>query len=438
MSAVRIAAIGAGSFVFGPSLLAQGFLEHALPDLDFALMDVDAAGLAPMVRLGQRMAADAGVASTLHGYTDRRAALAGADFVLVCAAPGHPACFRRDTALMDKHAPGLYPTHFSGITGLGYALRQLAFFDALLTDMHALCPGAWLFALSNPLPPLALLAHRRGIRTIGFCSAAVEGYSHVWQLLHPGSPPLPYPYTEARAAYRLVCGGTNHLSWVTGLADAVTGADLLPSLRAALDEGRTFGQPLSLAVSRKAGALVLPNDHHLVDFVEPHPDCTLRRALPTHGTEAERAARIRQLHAVAEGTLSYETILQSPSWERPMEAVAGLAYGRTCRMEAVNLVHDAGQVPGLPEGCFVETPCVIAGGKAVPERIELPPGALAYCQRAAALAIAMVEAFEAGTRESLRRVVEVDPTLPDKDAAWCAVEAILQADAERLAPRFAG
>lgn len=436
MPRARVAAIGAASFVFGPSLLAQAFRDHALSGLDLALMDVDEPGLARMVRLGRRMAAEAGVDATVEGYTDRAAALADADFVVVCAAPGHLARFRRDIGLMDEFAPGLYPTQFSGVTGLGYALRQMVFFDALVTDMLARCPRAWLLALSNPLPPLALLAHRRGIRTLGLCSAAVEAYSHVWQLLHPGSPPLPYPYDHARARYRIVSGGTNHFCWLTQLTDLTTGEDRLPALRSALDKEVAFGQPLSLAISREARALVLPNDHHIVDFVEPHPEHTPFRAPVGHGSDTERDERSQQLECAASGQLGMHVILRTPAWERPMDVVAGMAFGKACRMESVNLIHDLGQVPGLPEGCFVETPAVISPEGAVPERVVLPPAPLRWCQRAATLAMGMTDAFEAGTRPALREVVEMDPTLPDKQAAWRAVEAVLQADADCLAPRF--
>ena len=42
MARLKIAVIGAGSFVFGPSIVLQTIVEHRLQNVELALVDVDA------------------------------------------------------------------------------------------------------------------------------------------------------------------------------------------------------------------------------------------------------------------------------------------------------------------------------------------------------------------------------------------------------------
>lgn len=434
----RIAAIGAGSFVFGRSLLRQALVDHDLPAAELRLMDINEPVLEAMAAYGRRLGAAHGRGTAIHAYTDRRAALAEADYVTCCAAPRHVASIQEDMAICDELAPGHHPGEFHGVVGIGYALRQLTFLDGILEDMAAVCPEARLINMANPLPHLLLHADRRGRIAYGFCGAGLEGWSHIWRLL-TGGEALRYPFAEARARYDFAWAGTNHFTWVTTLTDRETGRDLRPDLIEALRAGRGFGNPMCEAVSRAVGVFLLPNDHHVVDFLDPAVG-----ALPTirtswHGSDAERAATLRQLEAAAGGEIPPDAFEGEESWERPVDLMVAETGGPACRIEALNLPNRYGpegtpQLPGLPAEAIVETPATIdaAGGHA--EVVELPPEPKALCARAASVTTAVVDAFEARSRARLREAVELDPTILDKAAGWRAVEAILAQHAERIHP----
>ena len=66
MAGCKVALIGAGSYVFGPSVLDQAILQHALPGLHLALVDVDGETLGLMANVGRRMARETGVNTPHH------------------------------------------------------------------------------------------------------------------------------------------------------------------------------------------------------------------------------------------------------------------------------------------------------------------------------------------------------------------------------------
>ncbi|MCC6356971.1 MAG: hypothetical protein IT577_24045, partial [Verrucomicrobiae bacterium] len=87
MSTWKVAVLGAGSFVFGPTAIAGVIRDHDLGAGELALMDVDADALARMAAVAQRLAADLHRPIRVTAHTDRAAALDGADFVICAAAP---------------------------------------------------------------------------------------------------------------------------------------------------------------------------------------------------------------------------------------------------------------------------------------------------------------------------------------------------------------
>src|SRR6185369_9731356 len=82
MPAEKIAIIGGGSAYVPGVLYSLATSGEALAGSEIALMDIDPARLPMMTRIGQRMAAEAGVALTVTETTDLRKALHDATFVL--------------------------------------------------------------------------------------------------------------------------------------------------------------------------------------------------------------------------------------------------------------------------------------------------------------------------------------------------------------------
>jgi len=426
MPDVKVAVIGAGSYVFGASILKQALLEHRLDGVELALMDVQPDLVGLMGGVGQRLVCELGLKSRVSVHTHRDAALDGADFVLCAAAAEIHRRFMMDCEAVARFCPGHWVTEFGGVAGTSYSLRQIALITGLADAMKLRCPSAWLLNSSNPLPRVCQAAHERGARTVGFCSVAVGGLSGVWHLLH--GEWLPWPPTRAEAAWDVTMAGVNHLSWLIGLRDKATGADLMPELRRQIAESGDASR--SFALARETGCLPMSGDSHIRDFLEPLGPPPPHDA-PHHGTAQEREARLALLREVADGRRAWDPLFEHAAWERPVDLVAAMAVGRPCHFHALNLPN-AGQVPNLPRGVFVETPAEGTSGGPVPVAVELPASVAPYCERAARVTDAIVRAASERSRKLLREAVELDPTILDKRAGMQGVNACLEAHADLL------
>jgi alpha-galactosidase len=432
MSEVKVAFIGAGSFVFGPSVLAQALLENRTANLHLALVDIDDQVVQLMGGVGLQMARRTGVNARITAHTAREDALDGADFVICSAAPQLHRRFQIDRDIIRRRMPKQTVTEFGGPAGIGYSLRQIAFIEQVVADMKRLCPGAWLLNSANPLPRVCQAAHELGVRTAGFCSAAIEGYDMLWRILHGRG--LEYPYAEARDNLSVTMAGTNHFCFAVEVFDRRSGKDLLGLVREKLARGATSGNPRGEQLSRETGYLAIPNDHHVGDFIHPTADSPSREH-SSHGDAKQRERRLVLMRDVAERGERMEELLSHPSWERPMDLVASMTDGRKVEFNTLNLVN-AGQIPNLPHGVFVETPVTADAAGAHPKTIKLPESVEPHCRLATEVTDTIVKAGLSGRRELAHKALELDPTVVDKKAGAETLDEILAAHADVL-PRFA-
>ncbi len=428
MPDVKIALIGAGSYVFGPSVISAVLLEQKLAGAHLALMDVDEEILEPLTGAARRIADQAGIDVKITGHLDRSDAIRAADFVLSAAAPEMASRLETDQQIIARHLPDHIVTEFGGIVGISYSLRQIAFYQALADDMLAKCPGAWLLDAANPMPRICQATALRGVATAGFCSAAEEAYTMLWHLFEGEN--IDYPYTAARQRWKITTAGLNHFAWVVQLTDRQDGTDQLDAVRRRLAEGASTGQPISDTVSAKAGYLLVPNDHHTQDFLPPmRPE--LSRRTTWHGSADQRGQRCQLLRAIAEGVEPTTHITQRGSWEKPVDFVAAVIRDEPVHFERLNLLN-TGQIPTLAENVFVETPVEVDGGGPKPATIDLPQPVQDYCRPVANHSDLIVQAAIEHSREKVHQAVRTDPTITDKAAGIAAIDDCLAAHADIL------
>jgi len=424
MASLKIAVFGAGSFVFGPSVLKGVYLERKLKDLHLALVDLDREALDLMAGVAKRLARETGIEPTISTHTDRREALDGSSFVLTAVAQQIRKRHAMDCAEIRKHAPREVPTEFGGIAGISYSLRQIALLSSIGADVKRFCPQAHLLNMANPLPRVCQALHEDGLKVTGFCSASYSGYSMAWWALRGDR--LQYPFGPAREAWHARFGGLNHFAWLLELRDRSSGADLLPELARRAERL----PPLTARLFREAGYLLMPGDGHIRDFLEPVPE-TPRDEHFAHGSGEERQARLEALRAVAEDRAPYEPLFAHESWEKPVDLVAALSGNGTASFEALNLPN-AGQLPGVPDGVYVETPAAADASGVKTETTRLPEQPLALCQRTAHVTTLIVRAARERSFKRLREAVEADPVIVDKQAGWRALQGCLDAHADVL------
>jgi alpha-galactosidase len=391
-------------------------------------MDVDREILEPLTGAARRIADQAGIDVQITGHLDRRDAMQGADFVLSAAAPEMAARLETDQQIIARHLPDHIITEFGGIVGISYSLRQIAFYQALADDMLARCPGAWLLDAANPMPRICQATALRGVPTAGFCSAADEVYTMLWHLFEGEN--IDYPYTEARQRWQVTTAGLNHFAWVVRLIDRADRTDQIEAVRRRLAQGASTGQPISDAISARAGYLLVPNDQHTQDFLPPmRPE--LSRQTTWHGSADQRSRRCRLLRAIAEGSEPTSHITQRGSWEKPVDFVAAVIRDQPVHFERLNLLN-TGQIPALAENVFVESPVTVDAGGPRPETVDLPESVQEYCRPVAAQNDRIVQAAIEQSRQKVHEAVQMDPTITDKSAGIAAIDECLAAHADIL------
>lgn len=428
MAQVKVAVVGAGSFVFGPSVLYEALVQLRLTGLELALMDVSADSVELMAGVGRRLVADQGLPVTVSAHTSLATALPGASFVVCSAARELLKRFQLDAAAIAQHAPDHLTTEFGGVAGISYSLRQIALIEDLTNAMKQHCPGAWLLTCANPLPRVCQAAHENGVRTVGFCSVSSGLLGDLWHLFH--GTPLPFPWTVAQERWQLTMAGLNHFAWLLGLTERATGHDLLPEFRRRRAGHADPHNPRREQLYRDTGYLVATADGHTRDFLSPL-GATADRHAPHHGTAAEREQRLVYLQAVAAGTAPADGL--HVAWEKPMHLVAGMAFGRQLAFNSLNLINE-GQIPNLPRHVYVETPAVATAAGPVPSQLSLPATVLPYCERTALVTATIVRAARERSRQLVHAAVELDPTIVDKTAGRAAMDACLAAHADLLPP----
>jgi len=426
----KVAFVGAGSFVFGPTMLAQALLENRMDGLTLALIDPASSVLEPMAELGRRMSEAIGLDTQIATYESASApgALEGADFVISCAAVGMNRRFAMDRDIIREVYPEHLITEFGGVQGISSSMRQLTFVGSLAAEMRKRCPDAVLLDVANPMPRLCQMAHEEGVKTIGFCSVSISGYGRLWRILREES--IDYPFTAAREAYKVTMGGTNHLSWLVSVEDRATGEDLMPELlrRLAAREGSVKSK--SEAWGRKTGHFPMSGDDHIQDFLPPE-GLEHSIEISSHGSDADRARRMADLLAASRGEASWESLIDHPSWERPFDVIRALRGGEPTEVDSLNLVNE-GQIPQLPWGVYVETAAVADadGVRAIP--LNLPESVIAIARATAEQHDLLVRAARAKSLSLVMEAVENDPTILDKTKGRAAIERCLAAHVDLI------
>ena len=423
---VKVAVIGAGSYVFSVGLLHDLILDAGLA-LDLTLVDPNTEVAESMARVARRMAESVGADLKIDATSDRASALKGAHFVTNSAAVQLQSRYERDRAVIAKHGLREIASECGGVGGLAYALRTVPLALGITHDMEMHCPGAWLLNVSNPLPRVitALSRHSR-IRNLGFCNVAQGGeraYQNVADLLNRNVDEL-----------EVTSAGLNHFAWLLAVRDRKTGEDLLPAANAALKGGAWSDRPLSVSLWQKYGLLPLSGDSHLGEYL-PFDPALMHEHPAHHGNPHERAGRLDAVRQVAQGQRPWQSLMDGRSWERPGDVIAALSRGQELPLNMVNLVN-GGRLPGLPDNAVVELPAQVSGGMVTPLKVSaLPEDLLPYLRQVSHVHDLAAEAAATGDVRLVDEAVLADPAIPDKRAGLAAIHELLRVHADVL-PQF--
>ena len=419
--------VGAGSFVFAPTVIDDLYTQCRVP-AELWLVDTDLSAAQRMARVAEAVAGTNGLKPVICACSDWNDALDGADAVFFSAAVQGKRRYMIDAEILKGENLADQARECGGLAGLSYALRTCTLILKLCADMRRVCPDAVLLDAANPLPRVACAANRYGgIRTYGFCSAAVgpDGKcEQVGRLLGRDARQL-----------KITAAGVNHFSFLISCEDASTGENLMPQVERLTAAGG-FGADRRYFYETYGGVCMLPADH-AADFVACVPSFVRRIVPPFHGDEAERSRRVLELENVAQGGSGWADIVARSSWEHPAQAASALFAGQSCDLAALNVTND-GNIPEIGAGEYVEVPASIREGTVQARRGIVMPGKTGeICRRVSRIHALCAEAAATGRRSILDEILESDPALEacDPAAARRALERMLKAHADCL-PQF--
>ncbi|MFF4845502.1 alpha-glucosidase/alpha-galactosidase [Streptomyces collinus] len=428
MTAPKVVLVGAGSVVFTQGLLADLFSFPELRAARIALHDIDPERLATAEAATRYIADRRGARPEVSAHTDRRMALADADFVLNLVQIGMNEATRTDFDVPARYGLSQTIGDTLGIGGIFRALRTFPFLKALGEDILAVCPDAWLLNYTNPMAMnVQYLTEATGLdRVVGLC------HSVHWTL-HDLCRLVGAPFDEVT----FTAAGVNHQAWV--LRFEHRGENLYRRLDALIDDDPQLRRRARVDMYRRLGYFPTETSEHSSEYVPWYlgrREEIERLRLPVGAylgiSDENLTAYADTRDALAagsaltvEGTMEYAPqIIHSVVTGRPRAV-----YGN---------VPNRGLIENLPDRGTVEVPCLVDGSGIRPTRAGRLPAQLAALNRAyLSVNDLVVRAALEDDPRHIRHAAMVDPAtaaaLP-VERIWDLCDEMVQAHAALLQP----
>jgi alpha-galactosidase len=367
----RIVSIGAGSVVFTRNLVGDILDRPELRGVEIALHDIDQGRLESAEGMARLVARERGAAPRITAHLDRRSAIDGADHVINMVQIGGHEATLRDFEIPARFGLRQTIADTLGIGGIFRTLRTAPHMLALGREMAELCPRAWLLNYTNPMAMLCWLVYA-GTPTsqvVGLCHSVQYTVEQLAALV--GVP-------EAEVTF--LSAGVNHQAFLLRLEH--DGDDLYPRLDERIAGDPELQRRVRVALYRRLGYYPTESSEHAAEYVPwfmRHDDQLERFRTPVdeyvRRSEANLAEYEETRRAVARGDVG--------ALERSNEYAAGIIGAMETGEPAViygNVLND-GLLPGLPDGCCVEVPCVVDRTGVRPTPVPEYPAELAALNR---------------------------------------------------------
>ena len=400
----RIAFVGAGSAVFTRNLVGDVLSLPELRDTTtFALMDIDADRLATAEIVARRLVEAHGARASVEATQDRRAALAGADYVVTSFQVGG----YRPATVIDFEVPKRYGLRQTiadtiGIGGIMRGLRTIPVLLDVCRDLEELSPDALLLNYVNPMAMLCwAVAEASSIRTVGLCHSVQHTAAELAADLG-----LPAGEVDHRVA------GINHVAFFLELTRA--GEDLYPALRRVTPPEHNR---VRYELLEHFGFFVTESSEHFAEygpwFIKDGRDDLIERFnVPLDEYPRRCEAQLAEWDALRADLEGGGTVATARSHEYGADIIRACETGVPFRFNGnvPNRFGDGLLIDNLPADCCVEVPCVAGAGGIEPQPVgALPRQLAALIQTNVNVQGLTVEAALTGRREAVHQAAMLDP-----------------------------
>jgi alpha-galactosidase len=425
--APKITIIGGGSHQWVPKLVIDIARTPSLQESAIVLEDIDASRLPLTTAYVEHVAKVLDIPLTVSSTSDQRAALEGADFVIVNISTGGFASMRHDLEI-----PARYGLHQStgdtvGPGGVMRGVRNIPVLLSIARDMEAVCPDAWLLNLTNPMTTLCRAVTKdSAIKTVGLCHEVTIMSFYLSLLLDVGFFDVHPTIT-----------GVNHLPVITAcdaggrdglaaLAELVAGRGREAVLSFPLEllghdplpagqqwtKGRLLDlHQVKMELFARTGALPAAGDRHVVEFfpgfLTEASEHGKRWGVHLTGIAAREADERRYVREL-EDALGSDEVSDMPSGEMVHTVINSLLTG--ARADLPLNLPNAGQCPDLPPDVVVESMCTVDNTGIRGRDTARAPALLAeQLRRVSASQELVVSAGISGRRDDVFAAMVADP-----------------------------
>jgi alpha-galactosidase len=362
----KITFMGAGSTVFVKNIIGDCMLSEVLRDWHFALYDIDGQRLKESKLVAQALNANinAGRAKiTAHlGVGNRRAALAGADYVINAIQVGG----YQPGTVIDFQIPKKYGLRQTigdtiGIGGIFRGLRTIPVMLDFARDMEAACPDAWMLNYTNPMAIVtAAMLLGSSVKTVGLChSVQTCARSLLWRL----------GVLDQVKDLRWKIAGITHQAWLLEIRDGEE--DLYPLIRKLAAEKNRQARKKGAAkhddmvrmeVLRHFGCYVTESSEHTAEYMpywinSRHPELIEEFNIPLDEYPRRCVEQIENWKRQRDALLKNAKL----GHDRSDEYAAGIMQAMETG-PAISIggnVLNTGLITNLPSKAVVEVPCLV-------------------------------------------------------------------------------
>lgn len=422
----RIVFVGAGSVEFTRNLLGDLLSYPELREVAIVLHDIDEDRLATAVRMARWTADALGANPTIEAHLDRRAAFAGADFVINTIQVGGARATEIDFDIPRRYGLKYTINDTINVGGVMRGLRSIPVLLDIVRDMEEICPDAWFLNYTNPMSILIwAVTERSRVRTIGLCHSVYWTIHAIGEYI--GVPVEEIDYESA---------GVNHLAFVLRLQRS--GEDLYPLLDAAIREGRLPDDDLVRPeLYRRLGYYPTESSEHHAEYNPWFIPKGLAERY--HVPIGEYLRRVRANLAAYDEEKRRLDAGESFEIERSGEYAAVIIHSITTGSQARivgNVPNADGLIPNIATEACVEVPCLVDALGVRPLAVgALPPQLAAYIHPAVDAQLLTVRAALDRDRDAVYHAVMQDPIAQAHltlDEVWRMTDELIAAEAAWL------
>ncbi len=400
---IKVALIGAGSVVFSKNLTGDILSYPEFRNATFSYMDIDEERLKVGAALCKKVAKSLGASPRIEATTDRKKALAGADFVINMVQIGG-----FNSTLVDFEIPRKYGLNFTiadttGPGGLFRALRTFPMLSSMCRDMEKLCPNALLLNYSNPMSMnMQTITRTSSIKGVGLCHSVQGTFNQLMRYLNedPADPKLTF-----------TCAGINHMAFYQRLEKA--GQDLYPRLFAAMADPKVYSSNrVRFELMKRLGYFVTESSEHSAEYCPyfiPHgQDAIAKYGIPIDEYLRRCDGIVDEFARLKKFSASKEPITVGRSHEYGSLIIHSMVTNSP-RVVYGNMPN-RGAIANLPDNAIAEVPTLVDGAGCQFTTVgELAPQLIGYIQPHVTQHELFIRAAMEGRRDYVYQAAMFDP-----------------------------